>query len=151
MAFPSMLFSRKFKLYRQMTPFWLTLKRIFYSDGNQKKIAWIIQTNGDAVEQQRDHADIYLDKITGEQSKYIALHVGIFWGIGRFIIKNNDTVNIMVDSRSMFEHLRGNHQSNDSFIQDRTFFINQLVEQRKLNLEYHLIDSRDNLAHKLID
>ena len=126
------------------------MKHLFYSDGNQKKIAWVIQTNDTAIEQLRDHADIYLDRITDEQSRYIALHVGVFWGIGKFIIKNNDIVNIMVDSKSMFEHLNGNQQSNDSFIQNKTFFINQIVGQRKLNIEYQLIDAKDNLAHKLL-
>ncbi|MEK6943928.1 MAG: hypothetical protein AABX15_03650 [Thermoproteota archaeon] len=126
------------------------MKHLFYSDGNQKKIAWVIQTNDIAIEQLRDHADIYLDRITDEQSRYIALHVGVFWGIGKFIIKNNDIVNIMVDSKSMFEHLNGNQQSNDSFIQNKTFFINQIVGQRKLNIEYQLIDAKDNLAHKLL-
>lgn len=127
------------------------MKHAFYCDGNQKKIAWVIQTEGNAIEQLRDHADIYLDKITDEQSRFIALHVGVFWGIGRFIIKNNDTVSIMVDSKSMFEHLNGDKQSDDSFIQNRSVFINQIVEQRKLNIECQLIDVKDNLAHKLLD
>ena len=126
------------------------MKHLFYSDGNQKKIAWVIQTNDIAIEQLRDHADIYLDRITDEQSRYIALHVGVFWGIGKFIIKNNDTVSILMDSKSMFEHLNGDKQSDDSFIQNRSVFINQIVEQRKLNIECQLIDAKDNLAHKLL-
>lgn len=126
------------------------MKHVFYCDGNQKKIAWVIQTDGNAIEQLRDHADIYLDKITDEQSRFIALHVGVFWGIGRFIIKNNDTVSIMIDSKSMFEHLNGDRQSDDSFIQNRSVFISQIVEQRKLNIECQLIDVKDNLAHKLL-
>ncbi len=126
------------------------MKHVFYCDGNQKKIAWVIQTDGNAIEQLRDHADIYLDKITDEQSRFIALHVGVFWGIGRFIIKNNDTVSIMVDSKSMFEHLNGDKQSDDSFIQNRSVFISQIVEQRKLNIECQLIDVKDNLAHRLL-
>ena len=126
------------------------MKHVFYCDGNQKKIAWVIQTDGNAIEQLRDHADIYLDKITDEQSRFIALHVGVFWGIGRFIIKNNDTVSIMMDSKSMFDHLNGDKQSDDSFIQNRSVFISQIVEQRKLNIECQLIDVKDNLAHKLL-
>ena len=126
------------------------MKHVFYCDGNQKKIAWVIQTDGNAIEQLRDHADIYLDKITDEQSRFIALHVGVFWGIGRFIIKNNDTVSIMMDSKSMFEHLNGDKQSDDSFIQNRSVFISQIVEQRKLNIECQLIDVKDNLAHRLL-
>jgi hypothetical protein len=127
------------------------MKHVFYCDGNQKKIAWVIQTDGNAVEQQRDHADIYLDKVTDEQSRFIALHVGVFWGIGKFIIKNNDTIRIMLDSKSMFEHLNGDKESDDSFIQNRAYFISQIVEQRKLNVECHLIDTKDNLAHRLLD
>jgi len=127
------------------------MKHVFYCDGNQKKIAWIIQTDSNAVEQQRDHADIYLNKVTDEQSRFIALHVGIFWGIGKFIIKNNDSISIMLDSKSMFEHLNGDKENDDSFIQNRAHFINQIVEQRKLNVECHLIDAKDNLAHKLLD
>ncbi|MBM3896161.1 MAG: hypothetical protein FJ360_00200 [Thaumarchaeota archaeon] len=127
------------------------MKHVFYCDGNQKKIAWVIQTDGNAIEQLRDHADIYLDKVTDEQSRFIALHVGVFWGIGKFIIKNNDTVSIMIDSKSMFAHLNGDQQSDDSFIQNRSFFIQQIVEQRKLNIECQLIDAKDNLAHKLLD
>ena len=126
------------------------MKHVFYCDGNQKKIAWVIQTDGNAIEQLRDHADIYLDKITDEQSRFIALHVGVFWGIGKFIIKNNDTVSILMDSKSMFEHLNGDKQSDDSFIQNRSVFISQIVEQRKLNIECQLIDVKDNLAHKLL-
>ena len=50
----------------------------------------------------------------------------------------------------MFEHLNGDKQSDDSFIQNRSVFISQIVEQRKLNIECQLIDVKDNLAHKLL-
>ena len=100
--------------------------------------------------QEREHADRYLDKVTDEQSKYITLHVGIFWGIGRFIIKNEDTVNVMLDSKSMYDHLKGNTEASDIFIENRTWFLNQLIEQRKLNIIYHLIDPKENLASKLL-
>lgn len=126
------------------------MNHVFYCDGTQKKISWVIQTKNNTIDQQRDHADIYLDKVTEEQSKYIALHVGIFWSIGRFIIKNQDTVNVMLDSKSMFDHLTGKKENTDSFIQTRTIFLNQLVDQRKIKLEYELINSYDNLAHRLV-
>jgi len=126
------------------------MQHTLFSDGNQKKISWVIQTLSSTIEQKRNHADIYLDKITNEQSKYIALHVAIFWCIGAFIIKNEDTAKIMIDSKSMYENLLGNSHTSDFFIQNKINFIQQLVEQRKLNIEYHLIDSKDNLAQKLI-
>ena len=127
------------------------MKHIFYCAGNQKEIAWSIQTEDKLVNHQRDHVEIYMDKITNVQSKYVALHVGIFWGIGTFTIKNNDTVKVMLDSKFMFEHLSQNATTDDSFIENRTKFINLLIQQRKLNVEYSLIDSNENISLKLIN
>jgi len=127
------------------------MRHIFYSAGNQKKIAWSIQTEDKLVNHQRDHHEMYMDKITNLQSKYVALHVGIFWGIGTFIIKNNDTVNIMLDSKVMYDHLSQNAATDDSFIENKTKFINLLIQQRKLNVEYSLIDSNENISLKLIN
>ena len=39
----------------------------------------MIHTNKSKIEQIREHPEIYWNKVTIEQSKYIALHVGIFW------------------------------------------------------------------------
>jgi hypothetical protein len=139
------------------------LEHVFYSDGNAKRISWVIQTNDSQVEQMREHADIYLDKIDAEQSKHIALHVGLFWGIGKFTIKNNDTIKVMVDSKSMYDNLVNNSGSSDQFINlvnnsgssdqfiaTRTDFIKKFIVQRKLNVNYHLIDCKENLATKLL-
>jgi len=114
------------------------LEHVLFSNGNAKKIRWIIQTNNSRVRQEREHADIYLDKVSDQQSKYISLHVGLFWGIGTFIIKNQDIVKIVLDDKIMFEHLTGNKKSSDEFIEKRTFFIRQLIEQRKLKIQYEL-------------
>jgi hypothetical protein len=81
------------------------MDHLCFCDDNEKRISWIIQDNETKFEQTRDHAKIYLDKISKEQSKYIALHVRIFWGIGRFVIKNGDAVKIMLDLKPMYEHL----------------------------------------------
>ena len=43
----------------------------------------MIQTNDSIIEQKREHSEIYLNKVTIQQSKYIAIHVGLFWGIGK--------------------------------------------------------------------
>jgi len=59
----------------------------------------------------RVHAQRYFDKVSVERSKYIALHVGIFWSIGNFIIKNGDKVRVMLDLKSMFELLAENKNS----------------------------------------
>jgi len=126
------------------------LQHVFYSDGNKKTISWVIQTNGKSAEQKREHAEIYLDKVTVEQSKYISLHVAMFWAIGVYLVKNEDTIKIMISSKPMYEHLSENKKHSDSFIETRTGFIRQLINQRKLNVMYQLIDTQENIATKLI-
>ena len=126
------------------------MEHVYFSDGNTKRISWVVKTGDKVIEEERDHVNIYLDKVNDEQSKYIAIHAGIFWSIGRFIIKNEDAVKIMLDSKSMFEHLSKEGQNLSTFIQERTRFLKQLLEQRKLKIEYQLIDSKDNLASKLL-
>ena len=123
---------------------------MLYADGNSKRISWVIQTDDSIAEQMREQADLYLDKVNDEQAKYIALHVGIFWGIGTFIIKNNDSLEVMLDSKSMYEHLAKGTQVLDPFIIARSDFIRRLIAQRKLNVNYHLIESNNNSASKLL-
>ncbi|MCV0412641.1 hypothetical protein [Nitrosarchaeum sp.] len=124
------------------------MEHILFFDGNSKRISWVIQTDNSIVEQKREHAEIYLDKVTNQQSKYIGLHIGIFWGIGTFIIKNEDMVIITTDDKTVFEHLISNQKSDDEFIEKRTFFIRQLIEQRKLKIKYELVEPEKNLAAK---
>ena len=126
------------------------MEHVYFSDGNQKRISWVIQNEENNVEQHRDHAENYLDRVSVEQSKYIALHVGIFWCIGSFIIKNGDTVKLMLDSKSIYDHLSNNTISADSFIETRTSFIRQLMEQRKLVIKYELIKPEQNIATKAL-
>jgi len=123
---------------------------VFFSDGNPKGISWAIQTSEKLVEQFRDQAEMYLDRVTSEQAKYIAFHVGIFWSIGTFIIKNDDEVTISLDSKSMYEHLTKNTVSEDEFIETRTSFIKQLIAQRNLKINYQMIKPEENLASKLL-
>lgn len=102
------------------------------------------------AEQFRDHADIYLDKVTNLQSKYIALHVGLFWGIGVFIIKNGDTIKIMLDSDEMIYHLSSNNLSNDNLIEQKKKFIQQLADQRSLQFEFEKIEQSENISTKML-
>jgi hypothetical protein len=126
------------------------MDHVYFSDGNQKRISWVIQNEKNSIEQHREQAEYYLDKVSVEQAKYIALHVGIFWGIGTFIIKNGDAVKIMLDSKTMYEHLSNNTESIDSFIKRRTGFINLLIDQRKLVIKYELIEPEQNIATKAL-
>jgi len=126
------------------------LEHVFFADGNPKRISWVIQTSDSQVEQMREQAEFYLNKVNDEQAKYIAFHVGIFWGIGNFVIKNEDSIIVMLDSKSMYEHLANNTEISDSFIQTRSDFIKKLITQRKLHVKYHLIESNKNPASKLL-
>jgi len=124
------------------------LYHVFYSDGNAEKISWTIQTNDSIIEQNRNHAEIYKNKVTDLQSKYIALHVGLFWGIGMFIIKNKDTVKIKLNEKIMYDQFTSDLKIKDDLIKKRIQFIRQLIEQRKLKIELELIDADRNLAKK---
>ncbi len=126
------------------------MEHVYFSDGNQKRISWVIQNVDSKVEQFREQPEIYLDKVSNEQSKYIALHAGIFWCIGRFIIKNEDVVKVMLDSKQMFDHLTGNDTNSDPFIETRIGFIKQLINQRRLDVRYELIEPEQNIATKLL-
>ena len=127
------------------------MDHVFYSDGNAKRVSWLIQTNDSIIDQSREHVDIYKDKISNVQSKYVALHIGLFWGIGVFVIKNEDHLKIKLDDKIMFEQLTTNLKIKDEFIQNRIKFINQLIVQRKLKIEFELILHKDNLANKTLD
>ena len=126
------------------------MHHVFYFDGSTKKISWIIQTNDSIVEQNRDHVDIYKDKVTSLQSKYVALHVGLFWGIGVFIIKNEDDIKIKLDEKIMYDQLTSNSKIEDEFIEKRIQFIRQLIKQRKLKIEFELVNIDKNSARKHI-
>ncbi|QLH03191.1 hypothetical protein C5F47_06335 [Nitrosopumilus cobalaminigenes] len=127
------------------------MHHVFYLDGNARKTSWVIQTNESISEQSREHIEMYKDKISNLQSKYVALHIGLFWGIGVFIIKNDDHVKVKLDDEKLFEQLTVNQNINNEFIVKRIKFINQLIAQRKLKVEYELIQQENNLAKKTLD
>ena len=126
------------------------MEHIYFFDGDQKKISWIIKNSQIRSEEDRIHSEYFYDKVTTEQSKYIALHVGIFWGIGRFIIKNGDVVKVMLDLRSMFDRLVKNKSTNDVFIEKRIPFIDQIIQKRNLDVRYQMIEPSQNEASKLL-
>jgi hypothetical protein len=125
------------------------LHHIFYANGDANEISWVIETNNSTIRQKREHVEIYKNKVTEIQSKYIALHVGLFWGIGVFIIKNEDSVKIKLDEKVMYDHFMSNSKIEDKFIENRIQFIRQLIEQRKLKIKFQIIDTDKNLARKI--
>ena len=56
----------------------------------------------------------------------------------------------MINSKSMYDILMKNSDMLDIFIEKRIGFINQLIEQRDLKINYQLIDNKDNKAARII-
>jgi hypothetical protein len=127
------------------------MKHDLFFDGNVKEYSWAIRTEGKLAEQIRAHPPAYLSggkldvKVT-EESKFIALHIGIYWGLGVYIIKDNDQVNVMCDSKMMFEMFTEGKKIDNQIINDKVHFINQLIEIRKLKMNFQLIDTKENLS-----
>ena len=125
---------------------------IFF-DGNVKEYSWSIKTNDKVADQIRKHPPAFrsggkLDIKNNEESRFVALHVGIYWGLGVNIIKDNDVINVMCDSKIMFEIMTGAEKIDNDIINDKVYFINQLTNLRKLKLNYQLIESKENIASK---
>ena len=124
-----------------------------FFDGTTEKYTWSIKTGNAVVDQTRVHPPAYLsggklDVSNTEESKFIALHVGIYWGLGVFIIKDYDVVNVMCDSNEMYEILIKKIITNNQLINDKIYFINQLTNHRNLKIKYQFIESEKNLAAK---
>ena len=123
---------------------------IFF-DGNTKEYSWSIKTENNIAEQIRKHPPAFrsggkLNITNNEESKFVALHVGIYWGLGVNIIKDNDVVNVMCDSEIMFGIMTKGEKSDNGIINDKVYFINQLTNLRKLKINYQFIESRNNIA-----
>jgi hypothetical protein len=127
------------------------LEHELFFDGNLKEYSWSIKTGKEIANQIREHPAAYLSggKLeikNKEESKFVALHVGIYWGLGVFIIKDFDKIHVMCDSKEMYEILIQRHKTLNQIIDDKIHFINQLVGHRNLKLEYHLIEQTKNIA-----
>jgi len=127
------------------------LEHELFFDGNLKEYSWSIKTGEEVVNQIREHPPAYLSggkleiKNNGE-SRFVALHVGIYWGLGVFIIKDFDKIHVMCDSKEMYEILIQQYKTENQIIDDKIHFINQLVGHRNLKLEYRLIEPTKNIA-----
>ena len=124
-----------------------------FFDGTIKKYSWAIKNESKTVHQKREHPPAYLsggklDVKNNEESKFISLHVGIYWGLGVFIIKDHDTLNVMCDSKNIYEILTNNKKTDSQIINDKIYFINQLTNHRNLKINYQIIESKKNLASR---
>ena len=125
---------------------------IFF-DGNVKEYSWSIKTGDKIADQIREHPPAFrsggkLNIKNDEESRFVALHIGIYWGLGVNIIKDNDELNVMCDSDIMFGIMTRNEKSDNQIINDKVYFINQLTNLRRLKINYQLIESEKNIATK---
>ena len=127
------------------------MEHILYLDGDLTNISWLIQTNESSVSQNRKHTENYNNKITKIQSKYVALHVALFWGIGTFKIKNKDFIKIKLDEKIMYQQLKTEITTQDEFIKNKIKFITSFIKQRKLKVEFEIINLENNLATKELE
>ena len=56
----------------------------------------------------------------------------------------------MVDLKTMFDRLSENKLTDDSFIEKRMRFVDQIIQQRDLDVKYQIIDPVKNKASKLL-
>ena len=120
-----------------------------YSDGNTDAIAWAIKTARETQTQRRTQAKIYQGAVSPLQAKFMALHVGLFWGVGVFAVRNGDDVQFMVDNHAMISSLKS-RSSNDLFINNRINHIDALIRQRCLTVSVYAIKPSANIATPLL-
>ena len=128
------------------------MKHDLFIDGTVKEYSWSIKTGNEVINQDREHPPAYLSSGKLEiknnlESKFIAIHVGIYWWLGVFIIKDYDAVNIMCDSKEMYEILH-NNKTDNQIINDKIYYINQLSTHRNLKINCQIIKPEKNLAMK---
>ena len=97
------------------------LEHTLYLDGNVEKNSWVIQTNESVISQTRIQTENYKDKITKTQSKYVALHVALFWGIRTFNIKNKDSIKIKLDEKITYQQLKIQISIQDEFLKNKIY------------------------------
>ena len=129
------------------------MKHDIFFDGNVKEYSWSIKTGDKIADQIREHPPAFrsggkLNIKNDEESRFVALHIGIYWGLGVNIIKDNDELNIMCDSDIMFGIMTKDEKSDNQIINDKVYFINQLTNLRRLKINYQLIESEKNIATK---
>ena len=124
-----------------------------FFNGTVKKYSWSIRTGSEIVNQIRPHPPAYLsggklDIKNDIESKFIALHIGIYWGLGVFIIKDYDTVNVMCTSDDMYQILSHTSSTDNQIINDKVHFVEQLTNHRNLKINYQITQQENNLATK---
>jgi len=64
--------------------------------------------------------------------------------------KKEDFIKIELDEKIMYEQLKMKIITQDEFIKNRIGFIQSFIKQRKLKVGFKIINSKNNLAEKLL-
>ena len=115
-----------------------------YTDGDAYRISWVIRTGQKDVMQHRKQAGTYRGVVSNIQARFMALHVGLFWGVCVFAIKKGDHIKMMIDNTQMIPYLVDG--TDDRFIGHRIRFVNLLIEQKELTADISSIMPSENIA-----
>ena len=113
--------------------------------GNGNFIAWT-HKNNDKVQtalESRVHASIY-EGVSVEDAMYVASHVGLFWCIGTFRIRDGECVNIAL-SKNKAPSLFSSTVLKSKLALEKSYFIEQLCKKRNIKISY-VDDMGDNAA-----
>lgn len=128
----------------------MTGRHVLYSDGNPTRIAWAISTGTRTLTQRRTQAKIYHGRVSEIQARFIALHVGLFWGIGVFAIRNGDDIRMVVSDPAMPSYMKSK-SGGDAFIDGRIRFVDMLLQQRGLRATFRYAAPAENIATPLLE
>ena len=64
--------------------------------------------------------------------------------------KKEDFIKIELDEKIIYEQLKIKIITQDEFIKNRIGFIQSFTKQKKLKVEFEIINSKNNLAEKLL-
>ena len=67
-----------------------------------------------------------------------------------FNIKNEDSIKIKLDEEIMYQQLKMKIPIQDEFIKNKIKFIENFIKQRKLKVEFEIINFEKNLASKIL-
>ena len=112
------------------------MPHIIHVAGNGRFIAWA-HSGPDGARtalESRPHVSIY-EGISDEESSYVAAHVGLFWCIGTFRIKNDQSVHIVASDAKAPSLFTGNIPSS-KLITEKMHFIKDLCDKRNIQISY---------------
>ncbi|MDI1495924.1 MAG: hypothetical protein K8823_1232 [Cenarchaeum symbiont of Oopsacas minuta] len=112
------------------------MPHIIYAAGDGQHIVWAHKdmTGVQTALESRQHALTY-HGCHDEESTYVAVHVGLFWCIGTFRIKNGEYARIVTTPKRA-PSLCTQSKSSSRIIAEKTHFISELIKKRSIKISY---------------